>query len=268
MCVGDGIQAKRVGHDGMQSVPCPAPDACEFAQQWGCKLFARFSVQIEGQDDELGSFIFRTTGYNSVRTLAARLEYFNAISGGNARYLPLVLRLRAKSTTLSRRTPVYYVDLLLRGGENLADAVAAAREEAKRQRELGVDVAMLEDSARKAMANGSFEESEDEGPEIVEEFYPEATTTEPIYDELPMRSPAPWGRALARNCANTESSAHLTWRACLPPWRGRDGLSCWSAQCANLADCAASAWKRHQRHASKLFAPGLSGGLCRNWHPW
>jgi hypothetical protein len=69
---------------------------------------------VEGQQDELGSFIFRTTGYNSVRTLAARLKYYEAASGGNTKHLPL-LRLRAKSTTQSHRTPV--VDLTLRDGQ-------------------------------------------------------------------------------------------------------------------------------------------------------
>jgi hypothetical protein len=79
---------------------------------------------VEGQQDELGSFIFRTTGYNSVRTLAARLKYYEAASGGNTKHLPLLLRLRAKSTTQSHRTPVYYVDLTLRDGQTLAEGTA------------------------------------------------------------------------------------------------------------------------------------------------
>lgn len=119
-------------------------------------------MQIEGQDDDLASFIFRTTGYNSVRTLAARLEYLNAVSGGNAKHLPLTLRLRAKSTTLSRGTPVYYADLTLRDGENLTEAVCFARSETIRQGEAGIETALLEEAAQQALANGCFEESEDE----------------------------------------------------------------------------------------------------------
>ena len=173
LCVGDGAQARRQSPSGMQSVPCAGPDACEFAQVHGCKLFGRLNVQIDGQDDVLGSFIFRTTGYNSVRTLAARLAYFNAISAGHARYLPLTLRLRAKSTTQSRRTPVYYVDLTLREGVQLREAVQHATQEALEDATSGLDVAQLENSAHKALANGSFEEvGEDDGQAIVEEFYP------------------------------------------------------------------------------------------------
>lgn len=63
------------------------------------------------------AFIFRTTGFNSIRTLAARLAYYHAASSG------LQLTLRAKSTTQSYRTPVYYVDLTLRDGISLNDAI-------------------------------------------------------------------------------------------------------------------------------------------------
>ena len=55
-----------------------------------------------------------------------------------------LLRLRAKSTTLSYRTPVYYVDLTLRDDSTLAQSVQAARQEAERQQEAGVDTEALE----------------------------------------------------------------------------------------------------------------------------
>lgn len=172
VCVGDGQTARRASEEGMQNVACPSPQSCEFAQVWGCKLFGRLNVQIEGQGDPLGSFIFRTTGYNSVRTLAARLIYFSAVSAGHTRYLPLALRLRAKSTTQSHRAPVYYVDITLRDGQTLPEAVAQARQEALDEQAAGVDIAQLEQSAHQALANGSFEENEEDADTIVEEFYP------------------------------------------------------------------------------------------------
>lgn len=184
-CVGDGQSARRNSDQGIEEVPCPSPGGCEFGREWGCKLFGRLNVQIDGQDDELGSFILRTTGYNSVRTLAARLAYLNAISGGNARHLPLMLRLRAKSTTLSYRTPVYYVDLTLREGESLTDAVSNAKAEALRQKEAGVNAGQLEQKARQALANGSFEESVDDGSAVVDEFYPEEPEAEAGQEPAP-----------------------------------------------------------------------------------
>ena len=57
--------------------------------------------------------------------------------------LPLELRLRGKSTTLSRRAPIYYVDLTLRGDTTLAQAVAAARTEWDARKAAGMDQAAL-----------------------------------------------------------------------------------------------------------------------------
>lgn len=110
VCVGNGETCRRTGKDGMASLPCPGPDACAFAKD-ACKAYARLNVVIgEGEDDALGSFVLRTTSYNSIRTLAARLEYFHAVSGGRLACLPLELKLRGKSTTMSYGTPIYYVD--------------------------------------------------------------------------------------------------------------------------------------------------------------
>jgi hypothetical protein len=82
-----------------------------FGQAGNCKPYGRLNVAI-GDEDELGSFIFRTTSYNSIRTLAARLHYFSAVSGGLLACLPLELKLRGKSTTQSYRSAIYYVDLV------------------------------------------------------------------------------------------------------------------------------------------------------------
>lgn len=139
-------------------------------------------------DDELGSFVFRTTGFNSIRTLSARLRYLFAVSGGLLAGLPLELRLRGKSTTLSHRTPIYYVDLTLRAGTSLAQVVALARQEREQQAALGLDQAALDEAARQGLALGEFEESEEEGAGIVEEFYPETMADG---DEGVERAPEP-----------------------------------------------------------------------------
>ena len=173
ICVGNGETAKGVTTDGIKEFPCPSPDGCQIGKKGGCKPYGRLNVQVEGQEDELGSFIFRTTGFNSIRTLTARLAYFEAVSGGNTRYLPLMLKLRGKSTTQSHRAPVYYVDLCLREETTLADAVAQAQTAAAEQEEAGINIAALELAARSAINNGAFEDSEEEIPAIVEEFYPE-----------------------------------------------------------------------------------------------
>lgn len=172
LCVGNGETCKRVTPEGLQSLSCPSPGECSWGGKMGCKPYGRLNVLI-GDEDELGTFIFRTTGFNSIRTLTARLQYFQAVSGGVLSCLPLQLKLRGKSTTQSHRAPIYYADLVIRDGKTLEEAIAEAREIHGQRKAVGFDQAALDESARQGFANGAFEESEEEVPEIVEEFYPE-----------------------------------------------------------------------------------------------
>jgi hypothetical protein len=171
-CVGNGESCKRATASGIQSLPCAAPDGCEFNVEGHCKPYGRLSVRI-GDDDELGSFVFRTTGFNSIRTLSSRLKYFHAVSGGLLSTLALELRLRGKSTTQSHRAPIYYVDLTVRTGMTMAQALGSARALRDQRIESGFDQAALDEAAREGFEQGAFEESAEEGVAVVEEFYPE-----------------------------------------------------------------------------------------------
>ena len=136
-----------------------------------CKPYGRLNVSI-GDSDELGSFVFRTTGFNSIRTLAARLQYFAAVSGGHLASMPLELKLRGKSTTQSHRSAIYYADLVVRSGISLNEAISQAHTIATERLAAGFDQTALDTAARLGFANGSFEDAPDEAAEIVEEFYP------------------------------------------------------------------------------------------------
>lgn len=176
LCVGDGESCKRVSPQGMQSLPCEGPQACSVGLAGHCKPYGRLHVRIDvesAQHDEMGSFVFRTTGFNSIRTLSARLRYLHAATGGLLASLPLELRLRGKSTTLSHGTPIYYVDLTTRPGTALAQVIALARKEREQHAALGFDQAALDEAARQGLALGEFEESEEEGVAVVQEFYPD-----------------------------------------------------------------------------------------------
>ena len=177
VCVGNGETCRRMGQDGIESLQCPGPQACAFSAG-ECKAYARFNVLIgDGEEDGLGSFVLRTTSFNTIRTLAARMAYYSALSGGLLASLPLELKLRGKSTTMSYRAPIYYVDLVVRSGFTLETAIAEARERAKRKSEAGIDLGAMEAAAREGFANGAFEDLEEDVPAVVEEFYPEATVT-------------------------------------------------------------------------------------------
>ncbi|MDL2284633.1 hypothetical protein LJC19_05780 [Oxalobacter sp. OttesenSCG-928-P03] len=178
VCVGNGETARQHIDGCIRERPCTSPDTCQLAKEGGCKPYGRLNVQVEGQDDVLSTFVFRTTGFNSIRTLAAKLQYFHALAQQATRHLPLQLKLRAKSTTMSHRTPIYYADIALRDGISLTEALATAQATDQAERDAGMDVKLLESAAHQGYANGVFEDSPDEIPAILEEFFPEADKTE------------------------------------------------------------------------------------------
>lgn len=182
VCVGDGQSCRRATSAGLQALPCPSPMGCPLGAEGNCKPYGRLHVRI-GDDDELGCFVFRTTGFNSIRTLMTRLRYFQAVSGDKLSCMRLELRLRGKSTALSHRAPIYYVDLTIPQGSSLADIIREASEEQERRVSSGLRQDLLDQAAREGLAMGAFEESEEEGLAVVEEFYPEDGESDPLGSE-------------------------------------------------------------------------------------
>ncbi len=73
---------------------CPSLDLCRLAQDEPCKPYGRLYVNRD-ESDEFCAFIFRTTGFNSIRTLVTRLSYYH--TAGLLSCLLLQLTLRGKS---------------------------------------------------------------------------------------------------------------------------------------------------------------------------
>ena len=207
VCVGNGETCKRVANGKVETLICPTPVACPLGQGSFCKPYGRLSVRVDvdglganasgdqqattddsfvdiPEADETGSFIFRTTGFNSIRTLSARLQYFAAVCGGKLSAMPLELRLRGKSTTQSHRTPIYYVDLVVRSGMTLVEAVHFAQAVYGQREAGGFDQFALDTAARAGFANGEFAESEEEGVAVVEEFYPDQGSDSDEFDAV------------------------------------------------------------------------------------
>lgn len=170
VCVGNGETCQRLTNQGVEQHPCPSPDLCPLGQGGHCKPYGRLHVNLD-ESDEFGTFIFRTTGFNSIRTLAARLSYYHAASNGLLSCLPLQLTLRGKSTTQSYRQPVYYVDLTLRDGIHLQEAIQTAKEIDQKSKLCGFNQAALDQMARQGYGNARFEVNTEEGLDLVEEFY-------------------------------------------------------------------------------------------------
>ena len=170
VCVGDGQTCQRLTNQGVEQHPCPSPDLCPLAQGGHCKPYGRLHVNLD-ESDEFGTFIFRTTGFNSIRTLAARLSYYHAASNGLLSCLPLQLILRGKSTTQSYRQPVYYVDLTLREGISLNEAIVQAKQIDEQSKQAGFYQEAVDFTAKQGFANGRMEVDMEEGLDVVEEFY-------------------------------------------------------------------------------------------------
>jgi hypothetical protein len=182
VCVGNGETCQRLTNQGVEHHPCPSPDLCRLAQGGNCKPYGRLHVNLD-ESDELGTFIFRTTGFNSIRTLAARLSYYHAASNGLLSCLPLQLTLRGKSTAQSYRTPVYYVDLTLRDEVHLQEAIQTAKEIDQKSKLCGFNQAALDQMARQGYGNARFEVNAEEGLDLLEEFYAEDNQQQ---DQIPV----------------------------------------------------------------------------------
>jgi hypothetical protein len=108
---GDGEGRDDRGDEG---VSLPSPAACELGRKGGCKPYGRLKVRI-GDEDPLGSFIFRTrdsTAFEPWRPVAV----LRANSGNRQSCLPLDTALRRKIDRQSHGTPIYYVDYTVRAG--------------------------------------------------------------------------------------------------------------------------------------------------------
>ena len=101
----------------------------------------------DGEDDALGSFVLRSTSFNTIRTLAARLQYFSAVSGGRLACLPLELKLRGKGVPHLRRSGS-------RGDLHVLVNVVVPTKLSKRQKELLS--AYADESNEITHATGSF----------------------------------------------------------------------------------------------------------------
>jgi len=179
LCKGNGKEARRYNGDTgeVTTVECN-PTTCAVGQEYRCKPYTRLNVQIEGQSDELGSFMYRTAGWNSLTALQAKLIYLYGLSNGKLAGMPLDLVVRGKSSAQSMGTTFFYLDLEVRKGYSMAKAVKEAADFHKEWEDAGISRDAFEEMARQGIANGMFEDSPDEIHSVLEEFFPEATDDE------------------------------------------------------------------------------------------
>lgn len=156
LCCGNGVTARRVTEEGVKEIDCPRPEACEYGVRQRCKNMSRAYFQIEGQEDELGVFILRTTSFNSLNYLGTRLAQLAGLTGGRLAGMPMMLVMESKTTTQSCRTPIYFADLVTRPGMKLIEAIQKANEYQKAMADAGLSIEGMEEQLRAGLANSDF----------------------------------------------------------------------------------------------------------------
>jgi hypothetical protein len=156
LCVGNGDRARRVTDEGVREIGCPRPEGCEYGLRQRCKNFSRAYFRVEGQDDELGAFILRTTSFNSLDRLGSRLNQLSKLTAGRIANMPMRLVLESKTTTQSFREAIYFADLVTRPGMKLIDAAEEAKNYQEAMDKAGLSLEGLEEALRAGLANSDF----------------------------------------------------------------------------------------------------------------
>jgi hypothetical protein len=178
ICSGNGENARRVVQGMVESVGCPGAEMCEFGRANRCKPYGRLNVQIEGQDDQFSTFIFRTSGINSIRILRQKMQSMFGAFDGKLAGVPLALKIRARSSRLSFGTAFYVADLVLRDGKSIVETIAEGKQYREELKAGGFNQEWMEKEAQNSLENGKFEDSEEDMLEF-EEFLLDADDKQP-----------------------------------------------------------------------------------------
>jgi hypothetical protein len=177
-CAGDGETASRLGDDGNRfDVDCTCERAEPGYEPQGerCKLNGNLSVLIDGAGGVGGVWKFRTTSYNSVVGILSSLAFIKTLTGGRLAGIPLMLRVFPKTVVApgGKTQTVYIVGIF---SDLTPEALRTkALEQSKEEAQTKYLISNMEDGVRDVVAEPTQPLPGDEGDDIAEEFYPEAT---------------------------------------------------------------------------------------------
>lgn len=173
-CMGDGVTALRTTEEGDKEEIVCNPKTCEYFKQKQCKPYGRLSVILSSADRIGGSYVFRTTSWNTLRNILTSMAFIRRISGGVLAGLPLKMRLmpmQVQPKELGRTVRIYTVNIEFDG--SMTALMDAAEQEVKRRIQMGTNMKQIEAEDSKEIAERVREEAEERAAEISEEFVPE-----------------------------------------------------------------------------------------------
>lgn len=164
-----GKAKRRLDSGDVLEVDCVGCDSCQFARSPGleCKFFGRIHVKIAGQTSTLGTYVLRSSSYNTLRSVEAKLWQYWALFGKRLRGVPFVLKLRQISSANSQWQPFYMVDLEL-ATASLEEAMKHALDRATSDKDAGFSLSDFEQVMREGLDNGEFAGGVDEDYDVAE----------------------------------------------------------------------------------------------------
>ena len=152
---------------------------CKLAQDKRCKPYGRLSVILTMANRIGGTYVFRTTSWNSISNILSSMAFIYNKTGGILAGIPLKLKLRKASVLpngLTQRVNIYVVNLEYAG--TMEELKKDAITEIKRRRTLGMSMKDLEQIQKGAIKEHTQIEAEAEAEEIGNESYDEGAEIE------------------------------------------------------------------------------------------
>ena len=169
LCQGDGATAKQI--DGAQ-VECN-PDTCPQFTQKKCKPNGILSVILTKSPRLGGVYKFRTTSFNSIRSILSSMFFLSNLTGGVLAMIPLKLTvspMQVQPKESAKPQTIYVVNIEFSG--TASELLQKTFDVQKYQSAMRENIIRLESTARASL---TAPETKEEIKEIEAEFYPEQT---------------------------------------------------------------------------------------------
>lgn len=173
-CMGDGRRGWQRQEDGERKEIVCDRRQCPLAKDNKCKPYGRLSVILTAANRIGGTYVFRTTSWNSLRNILSSMSFIRNQTGGILAGIPLKLKLRAATALpngLGRRVKIYIVNMEYAG--TMEELKQSATTEIERRKSLGLNMNKLEQVQKGAIKEHVCVEAEKEAEEISGEFYEE-----------------------------------------------------------------------------------------------
>lgn len=166
-CSGDGVTARLINGD---EIECN-PETCKVFKEKRCKPNGILSVILTKSPRLGGVYKFRTTSYNSIRSILSSLFFIRSLTGGVLAMIPLkmtVSPMTVQPKDSATAQTIYVVNVEFAG--TVQQLLEKTVEVSKYQSLMRGQIQELEITARMALC---APESEEEIKDIQAEFYPE-----------------------------------------------------------------------------------------------